>query len=45
MLTHVPRELLNFNSRAHVERDERDKHRTKKIKNFNSRAHVERDII
>ena len=44
MLPHVPRELLDFNSRAHVERDAAvKKERAKNVKNFNSRAHVERD--
>ena len=34
---------LNFNSRAHVERDVH-RHRTRQaVWNFNSRAHVERD--
>ena len=33
----------NFNSRAHVERDEMSEKLHKKYKYFNSRAHVERD--
>ena len=34
----------NFNSHAHVERDDVDNYVRKLIDNFNSHAHVERDI-
>ena len=37
--------LLNFNSHAHVERDDVKYDNHHKILNFNSHAHVERDEI
>ena len=35
--------FINFNSHAHVERDQRQNCRLLDITNFNSHAHVERD--
>ena len=35
--------VTNFNSHAHVERDEYNKNCIDEINNFNSHAHVERD--
>ena len=35
----------NFNSHAHVERDENNFKNANKCGNFNSHAHVERDIV
>ena len=35
---------LDFNSHAHVERDEQRQMYDRKILNFNSHAHVERDV-
>ena len=35
----------NFNSHAHVERDDRMLERRKQLGNFNSHAHVERDDV
>ena len=40
---HLYREYRNFNSHAHVERDDVDNYVRKLIDNFNSHAHVERD--
>ena len=37
------RQLKDFNSHAHVERDRRTKKHFKTIQHFNSHAHVERD--
>ena len=34
----------NFNSHAHVERDDSTNELTDSMKNFNSHAHVERDV-
>ena len=36
-------DLVNFNSHAHVERDNADETKFNEIVNFNSHAHVERD--
>ena len=35
--------LKNFNSHAHVERDELGRDSRKELRDFNSHAHVERD--
>ena len=35
----------NFNSRAHVERDQKLIYQVEEIIDFNSRAHVERDLL
>ena len=40
----VVEEQINFNSHAHVERDENVVDMGKQILDFNSHAHVERDI-
>ena len=37
--------LDDFNSHAHVERDDRMLERRKQLGNFNSHAHVERDFL
>ena len=37
-------EKINFNSHAHVERDDSTNELTDSMKNFNSHAHVERDL-
>ena len=37
--------LDDFNSHAHVERDDRMLERRKQLGNFNSHAHVERDTV
>ena len=39
------RDLYNFNSRAHVERDSGVRFPLTPFQNFNSRAHVERDSV
>ena len=36
--------IKNFNSHAHVERDDNNETKITKINNFNSHAHVERDV-
>ena len=43
--THIPMSIFmnNFNSHAHVERDENDRSPFELLNNFNSHAHVERD--
>ena len=41
----VKANLRNFNSHAHVERDDVDVDTFEKKYNFNSHAHVERDIL
>ena len=37
--------MMNFNSHAHVERDERRNLIRREISYFNSHAHVERDVF
>ena len=45
MPAEIMKELTDFNSHAHVERDVICKHVLKIFKDFNSHAHVERDIF
>ena len=41
----IDQQIGDFNSRAHVERDEKIRPYEPNVVNFNSRAHVERDKV
>ena len=43
IVTTTDQGIVNFNSHAHVERDQAERHCRQEIHHFNSHAHVERD--